>query len=835
MYRTTGSGSCGPAATFSVATVKKQEDVTNVLPEQWRSHSGDVRYLDTGRPPRGLMVQMRRLLHPHETPSCGKAVHMSTTDKFRTTATWDPLRWYPDTVVQRWQSWLDARPWRRRMLWILVSVTAFVVFPAVVGLVVATAQPGSGVSQIDGLSWMNVRDSQGVPLSSYQFSVDSGLFVLNPTQTVLWTLLGIEFIGYISIVTSAIWVITFAFSFEWLDMFASALSGTAGALSQQIATPMVLITAATIGAFFVGWFVVRGFPAKATMQVITMLGVALLGPIFLAAPLEDVLSSDGLLVKGRDVGLSVAAGLNGDGNPNPTRLVTIMQHDMADNFARKPVQVWNFGHIVDTSPACEAAWTSSVLSGGESTVREAMKNCGDTAAYHKASNPSFGQLGTGLILLICSTILMLFAVYLGLKIVKAALDTIYHGFMAIFGFAAGGFIYGPTQTFLVRNIVDSLMAAAKMAAFTVFLGVYVLMMGNVFDQARGQVMSVIVIACAIELVAISQLGRLNKSLKRGNNWVANRFSLAIQGNSGGGGGGGGGTALGMGGAQLPGGGGGGGLSGLAALAALNTVNASPLVGWLAMRTPNPLNPLARGKKLSDIANYKSAESRMEMYQWSDLGRANWRNKAIVRAEPHGGVTVPIGLANAVDGLGDSRVPAAHYAAILRDLGATDTQIQQAQRAVAVQGASMSKNPYGFAPLQKAVAAARAVENHMDQKPAARAAFAAQAEIAAVNFVRHTNRPAPGARIDRDFVNRVRQNWDSDVALRNAITPTEWDQVGRNTRFAIGREVAEAQIKAAERHRMNPTDANRRELMRWTNRIANLDHMGPEMGLDPWDP
>src|SRR5690606_37139067 len=85
----------------------------------------------------------------------------------------EPPGWYPDILVRRWRDWLDARPWRRRVLWTVVILITFLVFPAAVGLVVATAQPGSGVSQIDGLSWMNVRDSHGVPLASYQFDVDN--------------------------------------------------------------------------------------------------------------------------------------------------------------------------------------------------------------------------------------------------------------------------------------------------------------------------------------------------------------------------------------------------------------------------------------------------------------------------------------------------------------------------------------------------------------------------------------------------------------------------------------------------------------------------------------
>ncbi|WP_189094595.1 hypothetical protein [Nocardia jinanensis] len=704
--------------------------------------------------------------------------------------------------------------------------------------VVASAQVSSGVSQIDGLGWMNVTDSNGVPLSSYTFAANRGN-ILDPGTTVLWTLLGLEFVGYMAIVTTAIWIIGFTFGFKWLDMFADALNGVAAALSHQIATPIMLITAATIGTFFVAWFIVRGFPGKATMQVITMLGVAIIGPVFLAEPLADVLSSDGLLTQGRDVGISVAAGLTGDSSPNPVLLVTTMQEDLADNFARKPVQVWNFGQVVDNYAACEAAWTSGVLSGKDTNVLKGIERCGNDSAYSRADNPSMGQVGTGLMLLICATLLLLFAIYLSLKVMKAAMNTIYHGFMSIFGFAAGGFVYGPTQTFLVRNIVDGLIAAARMTVFTIFLGVYILFMSNLFDQAQGEVMSVIVIACVVEIVAISQVRRLNRSLSRGNDWVANRFSLAIQGNQSGSGGGGGGTAIGMGGVIGGGGGGGGGggsLSGLAAIAALNTVNSSPITGWLMAATPGPLNPLARGKKRSDLANIATADHRVEQYQWGALGRANWLLKAKARSDPYGGMTAPLGIANALDGLGDSRVPDSYLAAVLRAGRTPDEQVHQVLRAQAAMKASMSTNPYGWAPLQKAIAASRAVENHLrptDSDPTKRA-FAAQAVVAAENFARHTSAPPPGAVIDQGFVSRVRQHWDSDIGLRSSISANEWNAVGRDTRWAIASDVAE-QFRAASINYYNtPTESARRELTRWSTRVANLDHLDPGAGLDPWD-
>jgi hypothetical protein len=421
-------------------------------------------------------------------------------------------------------------------------------------------------------------------------------------DTVVSSVLGLEFIGYMVIVTTAVWAIGYAMSFEWLDLFSSALTGVANSVTGQIATPLLMTVAAAIGAFFVAWFVVRGYHAKATMQVMTMLGVAILGPVFLAEPLAEVLSSHGLLAQGRNLGISVAAGLNGQSNPNPDQLVVTMQGDLADNFARRPVQVWNFGHVVDQSASCRAAWSAGIRSGDDSRVLSGMRSCGDAVAYAKADSPGMGQIGSGLVLLVCAAVLLIFGVYLAIKIIRSALDTIYHAFMSIFGFAAGGFVYGPSQTFLIRNIVDSVVAAGRMTVYTVFLGVYELFLGNLFRQAQGQVMAVLVLGAIVEIVAVTQLQQLSAGLSRGNEWIANRFALAAQG-AGGSGGSSGGVAMGM--------GSGGGSHALSAarlitgLGAINTVNGNPLAAVLFGNKRSPFDPNARLRNRSDIGNWKT--------------------------------------------------------------------------------------------------------------------------------------------------------------------------------------------------------------------------------------
>ncbi len=676
---------------------------------------------------------------------------------------------------------------------------------------------------MDGVAWTNIRDSSGVALADYLFVTDQG-GVTDPGATVIWVIVGMEFVGYMVIVTTAIWFIGYVLGFRWADLFGSALRGVAEALTAQIATPVVLVVAASIGAFFVAWFVVRGFPAKATAQILTMLTVAVAGPVFLADPLAHALSADGILAHGRDLGISIAAGLNGS-TAEPGGLIATLQADMADGFARRPVQVWNFGHVIDGRPACAAAWSAGMTAGDDDEARAGMARCGDSVALDAMEHSGMGQIGTGLLLLAAAAILLAFAVLLAGRILRATLDAVYHGFRAIFGFAAGGFVYGPTQTALVRDIVDIGIDGVRMLAYTIFLGVYLLFVTDLLVQAQGGVLAVLVIVAVVEIVAIAQLSRLTKGLTRGSVEITNRIARTLQAAHSRGG-----TTLGT--STAPAGGGGTGLGFVAGLAALNTVNNSPVTAWLAGRTVAPLSPLARGKMHNDRANIATASSRVESYEWGRMARHNWQ--LVIRSEANrfGGITSELGVSRALKMMGDNRIPNSQLASALLSVGTSDEFTINALRALAVQEASRSHNPYSFLPLQKAVAAGYAVRNHVGD--AAQRAFAAQAVVAADGFARHSIAPMPGAVIDKEFVRRVEQNWDSDQALSAAVTADEWNSVGRDTRAYIGRNAAQAHLRAARTYYDEPTAANLDRLILSTRRIANLDHLNPAQGLDPWD-
>lgn len=593
---------------------------------------------------------------------------------------WDPDRWQLPAVLRRSRAWIRATRRRRWTAGVLLTLFVLVVFPGLLGgTASATAEGGTrtaGSSVGSALGWTHVADSSRVEAAGYIFATDHG-GVLSPGNTAISLVIGLEFAGWKIIVITAIWLIGYALSFEWLTLFSKALLGVAHSLTGQIATPIMLVTAATIGAFFVAWFVVRGLYSKATLQVVTMIMVGLLGPIFLAEPLADVLSADGLLAKGRDLGISVAAGLNGNNNIDPHHMVATMQGTLTDNFARRPLQVWNFGHVVDDQPGCRAAWSTGVTARSEDRVKRGIGACGDSSAKESMENPNFEQIGTGLLLLLAGAILLAFGAVLAIKVIRAALDTIYHGLMSIFGFAAGGFVYGPTQTFLIRNVVDSFVAAARMTAYTVFLGVYVLILGDLFKLAGDQVMVVFIIGAIFEIVAILQLKRLSKGLDRGNEWIANRFALAVQG-SGARGWGGRATALGMGAAGashsmrmgvLP------------TLAAFSTVGNSPATEWLLGRTRSPLRPFARMERESQLAQWgfwttPGVGGPLGSYAQAYVHRPVFARAAreAALAAPNGGINTVRGAAAAIQGLVDIGGKITDAPAALLAAGFTDEDI-----------------------------------------------------------------------------------------------------------------------------------------------------------------
>ncbi|WP_026342803.1 hypothetical protein [Nocardia sp. BMG111209] len=700
-------------------------------------------------------------------------------------------RWVGERVVavpDRCRVWANTASVRRCLLAIPLLVIGFQAVAVVLGTVAvsrAGTQAGSGgpTAAIDGLAWTGVKDSSGIPLSDYVFATDHGS-LLHPRNTVLSLGLESEFTGFMVIVISAIWLVGCVVSFRWLDRVAEPLTAVGDSLTRQVAIPIVLVTAATVGAFCVAWFVLRGQHARAAIQVATMLAVAVAGATYLAHPLADVLSSHGLLAHARDVGIAVAAGVNGDDTPQPDAIVSGLTATLADNFARHPVQVWNFGHVVDTAPACRAAWSAGVLDGDSGRITAGLSGCGDRYALNKADNPSMGQAGTGLVLLVFGTILLLFLCYLAIKIFLAALSSVYHGLLAVFGFAAGGFIYGPTQAFLIRNLVDIVADAAAMVAYTVFLGIYTLVLDDVFRAAAGEEMAVVFVGGLLLLTGFALLRRLDLGLVGGQVRIAEQIRGALAGRSADSTGSPSSTDLSA--ASLryalsPGQLVGRGTSGLEKLA---VIDANPLTSLL-FRRPNPLQYWSiRQQHLNDL-NYRLLRGEVPAE-----AVAGWT----------GGLTLgknaqDAAAREAVRRFGDySSRSAAAAAANVFEIGATAADVQGAlvaagySPAVALDAIRVRNRVHDetptTSPLARTTTALRLAAGTRDLPAPHRAPYAAQIAESAAAAERDTPRPLRPDLVDTPFTDDVMRLVDRRAApaeFERVIPADHWHRIGEDTR------------------------------------------------------
>ncbi|MFQ6395879.1 hypothetical protein ACLMAJ_20725 [Nocardia sp. KC 131] len=751
---------------------------------------------------------------------------------------WDATYWAPKAVRGRLRDWVAATSRRRAVVRLLIITQALHVVSAILGGAAAARTdsdvPAGNLSAIDGLAWTGVKDSAGIPLSNYLLVTDHG-GLLDPGNVVLSTILGLEFTVFMVIVISAIWLIDYVVSFRWLDWLATPLTAVGDRLTDQIATPIVLTLAASIGAFFVAWFVVRGYHAKAVLQVATMLAVAVIGVTYLANPLADVLSSHGLLVQGRDVGISVAAGLNGDATPAPQTIVDTLNGTLADNFVRHPLQVWNFGHVVDDSPSCRAAWSAGVGAGNESQVVRGMRACGDSHAYAQSTNPSMGQIGTGLLLLIFGSILLLFLAYLAIKIFLAALSSVYHAILAIFGFAAGGFIYGATQVFLVRNLVGIVGDALSMVAYTVYLGVYALVLDSVFRAASGGGMAVIFVGGMLLIAGFALLRRLDISLIGGQTQISEQLRAALAGRP----------------APAP-----------AAMAEtslrytlspghlteaamrrfndMSAVNANPATSWI-FRRPMPFTHFSKDQQHMNYLNYRlllgevPTETNESWMGRLTAGKNAHDASARAAVEEFGGLN-PRAAAAAITNvlhLGGDRgdaIGALGVAGFSREMSARAIEANIRMDAVA------EDNQVTYNPLARAAASLELAETARGFQPQERAAYNAQLAESASLFRLLAPRPLEqnNRNVDQNFVHKVQQHWDRPVEeFRNAVPVTEWGSVNDDTRRYIGSQLARDLSQASVRYSRDPTEQNLTDAVRAKTRAVNIDMILSNTNVGPW--
>jgi hypothetical protein len=92
---------------------------------------------------------------------------------------------------------------------------------------------------------------------------------------------------------------------------------------------------------------------------------------------------------------------------------------------REPLQLWNFGHVVDRVGSCGPAWSAAVSRGAPDGPITAMNACGDRAAVAYAQQLDGTNVWVGMVLVFAAGLLAVFMMVSGWAVLKVSVKAIW--------------------------------------------------------------------------------------------------------------------------------------------------------------------------------------------------------------------------------------------------------------------------------------------------------------------------------------------------------------------------------------------------------------------------
>ena len=349
-------------------------------------------------------------------------------------------------MIARLYLWCVDHPRLRRPALVTVAVQALAV-TAVYAAPQATASTNLMV-----LNWTGLRDTYGVPIGDYYLAIASlpdqiaaaatgpnwnpGTWMPSMSNMLARLLANIAAANiltgeaglFIGIVAMALWLLKVTVSTYWLTVIGEIARAIAGAVIQVTTAAGLLLLAVPIGVFAGAVTVKRGEAGRGW----TMIGIALTLPAASVAIFDDpaglMYGPDGLLAFARRIGFSVASAATGNGalaGSAGAGQVDTLTASLITHTVREPLQLWNFGHVVDRVGGCGAAWSAAVRRGAPDGPIGAMTACGDRAAVLFAQHLDGTNIWVGLVFVAAAGLMAVFMVVSGWAVLRVSVKAVW--------------------------------------------------------------------------------------------------------------------------------------------------------------------------------------------------------------------------------------------------------------------------------------------------------------------------------------------------------------------------------------------------------------------------
>jgi hypothetical protein len=392
--------------------------------------------------------------------------------------------------------WLADHPRARRAV-VTMTLTYTLSFTALLCAPNAVAAGGSAA-----LGWTGLRDTDGVPVAFYFLSMVSvreaatnngqDISIVDPSTWMPWMAAAMEravdnataswWLGmiagtFIFIMAAALWFLRFALSTGWLAAVATFAAPLYNAVTALVHSMMLGPIAITICVTVAGYHILRGQPGRGW----AMLGTAGVLTVLLATvfsdPIGDLYSDHGLLALGRGTGLEIAQAATGapfaSGDSLDAKLDALMANVVTAGV-RHPLQVLNFGMVVDDVGGCRQAWNTAIIGAGGVDgpgPAHAMASCGAPQALGYAQRLGGSDATVGLLLVLVAIVVAFFYFYVGLSAMMVGIKSLYFGILVGPSFLIGMLGFGRALAFAKHCGTELFMHVVQLMVFEVYLAV----------------------------------------------------------------------------------------------------------------------------------------------------------------------------------------------------------------------------------------------------------------------------------------------------------------------------------------------------------------------------
>ena len=304
------------------------------------------------------------------------------------------------------------------------------------------------------LNWTGLKDTYGVPLGNYYLSLPTIREQITqagpdigwtPDSWMAWSLHAMETMAFnvtsasiltaeaglfIGIIALALWLMKMTVSTYWLTVIGEIARAVTNAVITVTTQLGLLAIAIPIGVFAGVVTIHRGEAGRGWTMILIALTMPALSIAIFANPAGLMYGEGGLLEFARRVGFSVAQaatpGHNGafDGVGSGGQ-VDALTASLITHTVREPLQLWNFGQVVDRVGGCGAAWSAAVNGGAPDGPIRAMQSCGNTAAVSYAQHLDGTNIWVGLVFVVVALLLGAFMVLSGWAVLKVSVKAIY--------------------------------------------------------------------------------------------------------------------------------------------------------------------------------------------------------------------------------------------------------------------------------------------------------------------------------------------------------------------------------------------------------------------------